>query len=75
MPKPAIRGYASPVGGGGALEATSRALLEQDIPFYGSVTLLHMNQPMGFDCPGCAWPDPRHTSSFEFCEDGTKAVA
>jgi molybdopterin-dependent oxidoreductase alpha subunit len=33
-----------------------------------------MNQPDGFDCPGCAWPDPRHTSSFEFCENGAKAV-
>jgi hypothetical protein len=34
-----------------------------------------MNQPDGFDCPGCAWPDPKHTSSFEFCENGGKAVA
>ena len=25
--------------------------------------------------PGCAWPDPRHTSSFEFCENGAKAVS
>jgi hypothetical protein len=30
--------------------------------------LLKMNQPHGFDCPGSAWPDPKHTSSFEFCE-------
>ncbi|HEX7916068.1 FdhF/YdeP family oxidoreductase, partial [Rudaea sp.] len=36
--------------------------------------LLQMNQPDGFDCPGCAWPDPKHTSSFEFCENGAKAV-
>jgi molybdopterin-dependent oxidoreductase alpha subunit len=34
-----------------------------------------MNQPHGFDCPGCAWPDPKHTSSFEFCENGAKAVS
>lgn len=34
-----------------------------------------MNQPQGFDCPGCAWPDPEHTSSFEFCENGAKAVS
>lgn len=33
-----------------------------------------MNQPDGFDCPGCAWPDPKHTSSFEVCENGAKAV-
>jgi hypothetical protein len=34
-----------------------------------------MNQPEGFDCLGCAWPDPRHTNSFEFCENGAKVVA
>jgi hypothetical protein len=27
-----------------------------------------MNQPHGFDCPCCAGPDPKHTSSLEFCE-------
>ena len=34
-----------------------------------------MNQPDGFDCPGCAWPDREHASTFEFCENGVKAVA
>lgn len=75
MTKPVIREYTSPAGGWGALEATSKALIEQNIPVRGAATLLHMNQPMGFDCPGCAWPDPKHTSSFEFCENGAKAVA
>jgi anaerobic selenocysteine-containing dehydrogenase len=39
-------------------------------------TLLKVNQVTGFDCMGCAWPDPdhrRHTA--EFCENGAKAVA
>lgn len=36
--------------------------------------LLSVNQPDGFDCPGCAWPDPKEGSSFEFCENGAKAV-
>jgi molybdopterin-dependent oxidoreductase alpha subunit len=75
MNNPSIRSYTSPAGGWGALEATSKALLEQNIAISGSVTLLRMNQPEGFDCPGCAWPDPKHTSSFEFCENGAKAVA
>ncbi len=44
-------------------------------PLKGAETLLCMNQPEGFDCPGCAWPDPKHTSSFEFCENGGKAGA
>ena len=38
-------------------------------------TLTTVNQPDGFDCPGCAWPDPKHSSTFEFCENGAKAVA
>ncbi|HEY2757449.1 MAG TPA: FdhF/YdeP family oxidoreductase [Pseudolabrys sp.] len=67
--------YDSPAGGWGALEATAKALREQRIVAKGSRALLLMNQPDGFDCPGCAWPDPKHTSSFEFCENGAKAVA
>ena len=38
-------------------------------------SLLMVNQKDGFDCPGCAWPDPEHRTSFEFCENGAKAVA
>ena len=38
-------------------------------------TLTTINQNDGFDCPGCAWPDPAHSSQFEFCENGAKAVA
>lgn len=38
-------------------------------------TLSHVNQPDGFDCPGCAWPDPEHRKGAEFCENGAKAVA
>ncbi|MEY9844090.1 molybdopterin-dependent oxidoreductase alpha subunit [Streptacidiphilus sp. BW17] len=38
-------------------------------------TLLKLNQPNGFDCPGCAWPEPDHTHTAEFCENGAKAVA
>ena len=38
-------------------------------------TLAMVNQKEGFDCPGCAWPDPEHRTTFEFCENGAKAVA
>ena len=38
--------------------------------------LLDVNQKTGFDCPGCAWPDPEnHRSIAEFCENGAKAIA
>ena len=71
---PVFAPYNPPAGGWGALRATARALREQSVELKGSRALLSMNQPEGFDCPGCAWPDPRHTSSFEFCENGAKAV-
>ncbi|HEV2765198.1 MAG TPA: molybdopterin-dependent oxidoreductase, partial [Pyrinomonadaceae bacterium] len=39
-------------------------------------TLLRLNQKDGFDCPGCAWPDPDgERSHAEFCENGAKHVA
>ncbi|HEV7890488.1 MAG TPA: FdhF/YdeP family oxidoreductase [Pyrinomonadaceae bacterium] len=42
----------------------------------GTRTLLRLNQKDGFDCPGCAWPDPDgERSHAEFCENGAKAVA
>ena len=36
-----------------------------------------INQPGGFDCPGCAWPEaaPDERHRIEFCESGAKAVA
>jgi molybdopterin-dependent oxidoreductase alpha subunit len=38
--------------------------------------LSKMNQKDGFDCPGCAWPDPDDRSAMtEFCENGAKAAA
>ena len=40
----------------------------------GTRTLLRINQEKGFDCPGCAWPDPDHRSAAEFCENGARAV-
>jgi molybdopterin-dependent oxidoreductase alpha subunit len=40
-----------------------------------ALTLARVNQKDGFDCPGCAWPDPDHRSHAEFCENGAKAVA
>ena len=34
-----------------------------------------INQDKGFDCMGCAWPDPAKRHHAEFCENGAKAVA
>ena len=45
-------------------------------PIKGTRLLADLNQIEGFDCPGCAWPDPlKKRATFEFCENGAKAVA
>ncbi len=43
----------------------------------GISLLKNINQINGFDCPGCAWPDPDQKRAFlaEYCENGAKAVA
>jgi anaerobic selenocysteine-containing dehydrogenase len=69
-----IRPYDAPAGGWGALKATAKAVHEQMNFAGGPKVLLQTNKPDGFDCPGCAWPDPEHTSAFQFCENGAKAV-
>ncbi|MGO4727661.1 MULTISPECIES: FdhF/YdeP family oxidoreductase [unclassified Inquilinus] len=72
---PGVKAYDGPAGGWGALGAVARAIKDQMAIAEDTRALLRMNQPAGFDCPGCAWPDPKHTSSFEFCENGAKAVS
>ena len=39
-------------------------------------TLLRLNQSDGFDCMGCAWPDPPpgERKTAEFCENGARAL-
>jgi molybdopterin-dependent oxidoreductase alpha subunit len=45
-------------------------------PIDGGKLLIEVNQIDGFDCPGCAWPDPMgKKSTFAFCENGAKAIA
>ena len=78
MAKKEVRGvedYQGAAAGWGALKAVADALRGQMAVVNETHGLLTMNQPHGFDCPGCAWPDPKHTSSFEFCENGAKAVS
>jgi molybdopterin-dependent oxidoreductase alpha subunit len=71
---PGIKPYGSPAGGWGALRATAKAVREQMDVHVAPLLLLRTNKPDGFDCPGCAWPDKDHTSTFQFCENGAKAV-
>lgn len=54
------------------------AHMNKEVGVKDSIKLLaNLNQMDGFDCPGCAWPDPDIKRDFlaEYCENGAKAVA
>ncbi|MGO4762302.1 FdhF/YdeP family oxidoreductase [Cupriavidus sp. 2KB_3] len=67
--------YTHPAAGWGALKQVAVNLIKEKVAGGKYKTLFKQNQPDGFDCPGCAWPDRQHASTFEFCENGVKAVA
>jgi molybdopterin-dependent oxidoreductase alpha subunit len=64
-------------GGLGAITSTTGFLSRETGLVRGGKALLRMNQEDGFDCPGCAWPEPEVAarSRLEFCENGAKALA
>ena len=74
-PEGHIEPYHHAAGGWGALKQVAINLVREKVSGGNYKTLLKQNQPDGFDCPGCAWPDREHASTFEFCENGVKAVA
>jgi len=52
-------------------------ILNEMGPVRGWKALIEVNQKDGYDCPGCAWPDPDGERSHiaEYCENGAKAIA
>jgi formate dehydrogenase major subunit len=58
-----------------AVTVSMRRALQEMGPVRTARTLLRVNQVDGFDCMSCAWPDPEHRHTAEFCENGAKAVA
>jgi len=60
----------------GVYEA-GKDVIEEDGLIRGMKGLFHMNKNDGFDCSGCAWPDPDDDRSpiAEYCENGAKALA
>ncbi len=60
-----------------AILVSAQHILRETIPGKALATLLKLNQKNGFDCPGCAWPDPdgQRSSIGEYCENGVKAIA
>ena len=58
--------------------ASSINHIQKEVGLIKGIGLLkNLNQKYGFDCPGCAWPDPDEKRAFlaEYCENGAKAVA
>ncbi|HWE39430.1 MAG TPA: FdhF/YdeP family oxidoreductase [Isosphaeraceae bacterium] len=72
-----VRPYGHAAAGAGAIVSTVKHAVREMGVVRGASTLLHINQVNGFDCPGCAWPEPGpdDRSTAEFCENGAKAVA
>ena len=63
-------------GGVQSIISSVQHILTEMSPFQGVRALLKVNQKDGYDCPGCAWPDPEDKRSMtEFCENGANAIA
>ncbi|MCC6415398.1 MAG: FdhF/YdeP family oxidoreductase [Opitutaceae bacterium] len=59
-----------------AVAKTNRHVVMGVGPVRGTKLLFEVNQKGGFDCQSCAWPSPdEHRHTFEFCENGAKAIA
>ena len=66
--------YSSAAGGWGALRSSAKHLIQSENAAKSVKTLLRANQPVGFDCPGCAWGDTNSAGKVDFCENGVKAI-
>jgi molybdopterin-dependent oxidoreductase alpha subunit len=71
-----VEGEAHAAAGVTAVAVTMKRAIEQMGVARTARTLLKLNQVDGFDCQGCAWPDPApgERAHAEFCENGAKAV-
>ncbi len=73
--------FKKPARGAAGLKAIRSSLkhLKDEVGVFQGLKILNQaNQTTGFDCPGCAWPDPaadERSALGEYCENGAKAVA
>jgi len=60
-----------------AVSSSLKHMTKYVAPAQAIKTMFSVNQKGGFDCPGCAWPDPDDDRSKigEYCENGIKAIA
>ena len=77
LPPDKVRAPAEWASGIPAIATTVNRTLRTMGPRRTIATLAVINQPGGFDCPSCAWPEapPGARHRIEFCENGAKAVA
>ncbi|MBK5279131.1 MAG: hypothetical protein JJE09_09745, partial [Bacteroidia bacterium] len=74
--KLSIRPPKKSAGGLDAVIHSTKHIIKEVGIIEGVKVISRLNQFDGFDCPGCAWPDPDDKRSVvEFCENGVKAVA
>ncbi len=68
---------ASFAAGAKGVQVALKHAIDEMGPVKAMKALAKLNQEKGFDCPGCAWPDPDDKRSLfaEYCENGAKAVA
>lgn len=61
----------------GAVVSAAKKIFEEAGFFRGIKALSSLNKTDGYDCPGCAWPDPddERNSIAEYCENGARAAA
>ncbi len=69
-----VQAYHGAAAGMGAVKSIAVQGIKEVGPIRAMRLLGNINQRKGFDCPGCAWPDPMKRTPFEFCENGAKAV-
>ena len=62
--KKKIESYQGAAGGWGAVKSVANAVRKQMDIRQDVIAMFDMNKPEGFDCPGCAWPDPKHSATF-----------
>ncbi|RYZ75922.1 MAG: FdhF/YdeP family oxidoreductase, partial [Proteobacteria bacterium] len=74
--RPEVGPHKETAGGIPAILSSMKHIFSEAGVVRGTKELLALNQMKGYDCPGCAWPDPdTHRAVTEFCENGAKAIA
>jgi len=74
LKQPALSAPAEAAAGLGAVREVLKNSLNKSGVKRAAVALFNANQPEGFDCPGCAWPDSESKKHVDFCENGAKAI-